>query len=90
MPFWRSLSNPITGFTFAEASDFRSEGAWSWIVDTIIRNFECEEDDVGSVEDHDGREFITVKGERVAELTYRVAPDRIPAAAEPRRLRLVA
>lgn len=70
MPCWRSLSNPKTDFVFAQSCDFGVNGAWDWICSTIEREFECSEDDIGSYEDDDGREFLTVNGEPVAELHY--------------------
>ena len=70
MAAWRTLTNYRTGFAFAQASDFGSEGCWSWVVDTLERQFECREHEIGSIEDDDGRELITVRGEPVAELHY--------------------
>lgn len=39
---------------------------WGFVQDEVARHFECRPDDVGCVQDDEGRDFVTVYGLPVA------------------------
>lgn len=45
-------------------------GKWEWIEEAIADEFRCYRDDIDSIEQEDGSEFITVRGEPVARIEY--------------------
>src|ERR1700744_3513985 len=58
-----TLSNRVLSSTFTE---FMSDPG-AWVAETVAREFECSEDDVGEIETDDG-DLITVCGEPVARV----------------------
>jgi hypothetical protein len=53
------------------STDRHHPWVWTWIVDTVAERFECGIDDVSLLEDDDGVEIISVRGEPQARIVYR-------------------
>ena len=48
----------------------RKSRKWEWIPEAIADEFKCYRDDIDSIEQEDGSEWITVRGEPVARIEY--------------------
>lgn len=59
---WIRLLHVNSRATFALAGFTGPFSAWSWIVDSMIEEHGCDEDDVGCQESDDG-DLVTVRGE---------------------------
>lgn len=65
---WISLSIVKTGNVFCVTHSIRFPDKWAWITECVAREFECDADDLDCTEDDEGREFVTLKGESLAEI----------------------
>ena len=45
------------------------EDQWGWILSRTAERFDCDVDDVSSIEDEDGDELLVVRGEPVARIS---------------------
>lgn len=69
---WVSLTNPETGFAFASTHSIGFGGQWKWISEATANEIGCDADDLHCSDDIDGREFVTLRGEPVAEIHHYV------------------
>lgn len=47
------------------------EGRWSWIQDCVAAQFDCDIDDIATLDTDDAMDLITVRGEVVARIESR-------------------
>jgi len=67
MTQWISLVNATTGNVLSRSTpDFGSR--WEVITRAVAEGFECNSADLDTVEDDDGREFVTLNGEIIVEI----------------------
>lgn len=65
---WTSLSIARTGQVWLVTHSLAFGTKWSWISERVAREFECDADDLDTMEDDDGREFVTLHGEPLVEI----------------------
>lgn len=63
---WLSLTKVHNGFVFSQIRGSR----WPFITEAVAHEFECDEDDLKCDEDDEGREFVTLRGERIVEIHH--------------------
>ena len=65
---WISLSDAKSGFVFCVTHSLPFPGRWSWITECVAQEFECDADDLDCEEGENGNDFVTLNGERLAEI----------------------
>lgn len=81
---WTSIASADTGFVFAYGNP-SIFNRWNWITEVVGHHFDHDPDELDLEEAHDGREFVTFRGERLAQIVagyHKFAPAVFAQAAE--------
>lgn len=82
---WVSLSDAATGFVFCSTHSITGS-RWPWISTCVAEAFECDADALDCAEDDSGREFVTLRGEPLAEIHYARLSGNVAGLAEAERV----
>lgn len=78
---WLSLSDTVSGFVFCSTHSI--EGSyWPWISEVVAEKYECDADDLECVEDDNGREFVSLRGEPIVEIHHQRLTGNVSGLAE--------
>ncbi len=78
---WLSLSDGASGFVFCSTHSI--EGSpWPFISEVVAEAYECDADDLECIEDDNGREFVSLRGEPIVEIHHQRLTGNVAGLAE--------
>lgn len=78
---WLSLSDATSGNVFCSTHSIDGS-PWPWISDVVAEAYECDADDLDCIEDDDGREFVTLRGEPIVEIHHQHLTGNVAGLSE--------
>lgn len=67
---WISLTEVETGQCFVKTHSLPFYGSWDFICENVSSYFECDPDDLTASQMEEGREYVLLNGEKIAEIHH--------------------